>query len=211
MSKSCLAVSERICKRELACSSGLPWSLEGLNYFHAHRFRSRAVIEFGSPIDIRPEWVEEFRSGGTAKRAACGKLLDTIYGELKSVTINAGSYETLMVWKVCCSYGRCSPSMMLYVQLVQAARRLYHQNYKLHISQVVDLNRRFLIGYNLFKNEPKVVDLQQRVLAYNQLLKYHGIRDHQVAKTDLGGKHTLQLLLRRLCLIVVLSLLAFPG
>ncbi|ORY99926.1 hypothetical protein BCR43DRAFT_434269 [Syncephalastrum racemosum] len=126
-----------------------------------------------------------------AKRAACGKLLDRIYGELKSVTINAGSYETLM--------------------LVQAARRLYHQNYKLHISQVVDLNRRFLIGYNLFKNEPKVIDLQQRVLAYNQLLKYHGIRDHQVAKTDLGGKHTLQLLWRRLCLIVVLSLLAFPG
>lgn len=69
----------------------------GLNYFHAHRFRSRAVIEFGNPITIAPELVEKFKQGGNEKREACGKLLDTIYNALKSVTVNAGSYETLMV------------------------------------------------------------------------------------------------------------------
>ncbi|KAL1935303.1 hypothetical protein VTP01DRAFT_4443 [Rhizomucor pusillus] len=164
----------------------------GLNYFHAHRFRSRAVIEFGNPITVSPDLVEKFKLGGGEKREACGKLLDTIFQALKAVTVNAGSYETLM--------------------LIQAARRLYKPAYrKLHISQVVDLNRRFLIGYNLFKDDPKVIDLQQRVLAYNQMLKYHGIKDHQVSKTDIGGRRSLALLLKRIFLLTILTLWAFPG
>lgn len=69
----------------------------GLNYFHAHRFRSRAVIEFGNPITVSDELVRKFKSGGNEKREACASLLDTIYNALKTVTINAGSYETLMV------------------------------------------------------------------------------------------------------------------
>ena len=28
----------------------------GTNYFHAHKFRSRAVIEFGNPIESRRSW-----------------------------------------------------------------------------------------------------------------------------------------------------------
>jgi glycerol-3-phosphate O-acyltransferase/dihydroxyacetone phosphate acyltransferase len=96
--------------------------------------------------------------------------------------------------------------------MIQAARRLYKPAHrKLHISQVVDLNRRFLIGYNLFKQEPQVEELHQRVLAYNQLLKYHGIRDHQVSKTDLGGKHTLVLLMKRCFKLTLISLCGFPG
>ncbi|KAI8337445.1 hypothetical protein BC941DRAFT_425280 [Chlamydoabsidia padenii] len=164
----------------------------GLNYFHAHRFRSRAVIEFGTPISINRDMVQRYRNGGPEKREACGKLLDTIYDALKSVTVNAGSYETLM--------------------MIQAARRLYKPAHrKLHISQVVDLNRRFLIGYNLFKHEPRVEEIHQRVLAYNQLLKYHGIRDHQVCKTDLGGKYTFVLLMKRCLILVLLTLCGFPG
>lgn len=69
----------------------------GLNYFHAHRFRSRAVIEFGNPITVSQELVQKFKSGGNEKREACSSLLDSIYNALKTVTINAGSYETLMV------------------------------------------------------------------------------------------------------------------
>lgn len=71
--------------------------LVGLNYFHAHRFRSRAVIEFGSPITITQDMVEKFKAGGDEKRDTCGKLLNIIYNALKSVTVNASSYETLMV------------------------------------------------------------------------------------------------------------------
>ncbi|OBZ91192.1 hypothetical protein A0J61_00763 [Choanephora cucurbitarum] len=165
----------------------------GLNYFHAHRFRSRAVIEFGNPISISSELVEKFKAGGAEKREACSSLLDSIYNALKTVTLNAGSYETLM--------------------LIQAARRLYKPAHrKLHLSQVVDLNRRFLIGYNLFRDDPKVIELQQRVMAYNQLLKYHGIRDHQVSKLSNRNKgRLLWLLIKRIVVLIILALWAFPG
>ncbi|KAI8988929.1 hypothetical protein BDB01DRAFT_574944 [Pilobolus umbonatus] len=164
----------------------------GLNYFHAHRFRSRAVIEFGNPITVSSELIEKFKMGGVEKREACSSLLDIIYNALKTVTINAGSYETLM--------------------LIQAARRLYKPAHtKLHLSQVVDLNRRFLIGYNIFKDDLKVIELQQRVLAYNQLLKYHGLKDHQVCKTRNDGGRILLLLVKRICILFILGLWAFPG
>lgn len=173
-----------------------PWSLSlshiGLNYFHPHRFRSRAVIEFGNPITISPALVEQYKQGGTEKRDACTKLLDNIYNSLKSVTVNAQSYETLMV--------------------IQAARRLYKPAHrKLHISQVVDLNRRFVIGYNLFKDDLRVKELQQKVLAYNQLVKYHGLRDHQVPRMELHGPRILALLCYRILLLTIWGLLAFPG
>lgn len=69
----------------------------GLNYFHPHRFRSRAVVEFGEPLTVPPELVEMYKKGGADKREACGKLLDTIYDALKNVTLNSPDYETLMV------------------------------------------------------------------------------------------------------------------
>lgn len=69
----------------------------GLSYFHAHRFRSRAVVEFGSPLDVPLEFVEMFKEGGAKKREAVGKFLDVIYDALKTVTLRAPDYDTLMV------------------------------------------------------------------------------------------------------------------
>ena len=70
----------------------------GLSYFHAHRFRSRAVIEFGPPLDVAPELVEKFKTGASAgKREAVSKLLDQVYDALKAVTVRAPDYDTLMV------------------------------------------------------------------------------------------------------------------
>lgn len=164
----------------------------GLNYFHAHRFRSRAVIEFGNPITISKDMVEQFKKGGQEKRDACSSLLDTIFYALKSVTVNAANEQTLMV--------------------IQAARRLYKPaNRRLHIAQVVDLNRRFVIGFDLYKDDPRVIDLQQKVLAYNQLLKYHGLRDHQVPEINLRGWRTFCLLCYRVGILLVWGLLSFPG
>lgn len=69
----------------------------GLSYFHAHRFRSRAVVEFGKPLDVPSDLVEMFKEGGAKKRAAVGQFLDTIYDALKTVTMGAPDYDTLMV------------------------------------------------------------------------------------------------------------------
>lgn len=69
----------------------------GLSYFHPHRFRSRAVVEFGSPLDVPADFVEMYKEGGTRKREAVAKLLDLVYDALKTVTVRAPDYDTLMV------------------------------------------------------------------------------------------------------------------
>jgi glycerol-3-phosphate O-acyltransferase/dihydroxyacetone phosphate acyltransferase len=69
----------------------------GLSYFHAHRFRSRAVIEFGPALDVPEEFVEKFKRGGPEKRDAVSEFLDLVYEALKTVTIRAPDYDTLMV------------------------------------------------------------------------------------------------------------------
>nr|CAG8599867.1 13910_t:CDS:2 [Entrophospora candida] len=164
----------------------------GLNYFHAHHFRSRAVVEFGSPISITPDLVENFKKGGTDKREACSKLLDIIYKGLKAVTVNTPDYETLMV--------------------IQAARRLYRpEHHKLELHEVIELNRRFLSGYMKFKDNDRVKEMNNRVMAYNQLLKYHGLKDHQVNKTVEDGYRVLFLLIYRIIVLTIWIILGLPG
>ncbi|CAG8502417.1 6821_t:CDS:2 [Paraglomus brasilianum] len=164
----------------------------GLNYFHAHHFRSRAVVEFGAPISVPRELVQKYNKGGTDKREACGKLLDTIYNGLVSVTVNTPDYETLMV--------------------IQAGRRLYKPAHrKLPISQVVELNRRFVEGYLHFKDDPRVQEIRNKVMQYNQLLKDYGLKDHQVNKTGLGGGRAAGLLLYRILILSVWTILGLPG
>lgn len=69
----------------------------GINFFHAHKFRSLAVIEFGDTIDIHPDQTEEYRAGGIEKRSTIESLLDTIYEGLAAVTQLSPDHDTLML------------------------------------------------------------------------------------------------------------------
>jgi glycerol-3-phosphate O-acyltransferase/dihydroxyacetone phosphate acyltransferase len=69
----------------------------GMNYFHAHKFRSRAVIEFGTPIHVPAELAKKFE--GPGRRDAIGEMLETIRQGLISVTVTTPDYETLQVCK----------------------------------------------------------------------------------------------------------------
>ena len=152
----------------------------GLSYFHPHRFRSRAVVEFGTAMDVPEELVNMFKEGGPSKRAAVAKLLDLIYDGLKTVTVRAPDYDTLMV---SCNWASLpgSAHRPLCFQLIQAARRLYKPpGQHLTLGQVVELNKRFLEAYLQLKDEPKIQDLRNKVLKYNRLLRDLGLRDHQV-------------------------------
>ncbi|TFK42612.1 glycerol-3-phosphate O-acyltransferase [Crucibulum laeve] len=147
----------------------------GLSYFHAHRFRSRAVVEYGAALDVPDEYVEMFRQGGAQKREAVAKFLDLIYDSLKTVTIRAPDYDTLM--------------------LIQAVRRLYKTpGQHLTLGQVVELNKRLLEGYTHFKDEPRVQKLRADVLKYNRLVRDLGLRDHQVPRAQKASWKTLGLL-----------------
>ena len=68
-----------------------------MNYFHPHKFRSRAVIEFGAPVDVPEELVELYKGG--ERREAVSRLLDIVYQALVAVTVTSPDYDTLMVRK----------------------------------------------------------------------------------------------------------------
>ncbi|KAI7880810.1 uncharacterized protein EV154DRAFT_540075 [Mucor mucedo] len=165
----------------------------GLNYFHPHRFRSRAVVSYGAPITVAPELVEKYAQGGASKREAISKLLDEGYDGLKSVTVNAPNYDTLMI--------------------IATARRLYKPaaEHKLRIDQVVELNRRFLLGYKYFEKDPRLVELAQRIKAYNNTLKYFGLRDYQVARTQTTMYSAAPVLVSRIIKLVFLAIFGFPA
>ncbi|UZJ52167.1 hypothetical protein CBS101457_001487 [Exobasidium rhododendri] len=164
----------------------------GLSYFHPHKFRSRAVVEFGAPMEVPRELVGLFEQGGDGKKKAVGEMMDIVYDGLKSVTMRAPDYDTLM--------------------FIQAGRRLYtppgaHPS----LSQVVELNRRFILGYLQFKDEPRVIKLKENILKYNKNLIYAGLRDHQVERATRAGWRSLGLLGYRLGLLAMWGALALPG
>ncbi|KAJ3005965.1 hypothetical protein HKX48_000375 [Thoreauomyces humboldtii] len=164
----------------------------GLNYFHADKFRSRAVIEFGDPIQIPSEMVEQYVKGGPDKRAACGLLLDTIATSLKAITTTAPDYDTLM--------------------MVQATRRLYKPPHKrLNLDETLQLSRRIAEGYVKFRDHSRVKELTAQVAEYNRLLTYYGIRDHQVQRTAVNRVLAVTRLTARVVELLFLTVFASPG
>jgi glycerol-3-phosphate O-acyltransferase/dihydroxyacetone phosphate acyltransferase len=167
----------------------------GMNYFHAHKFRSRAVIEFGNPIDVHPDQVKAFKAGGAEKRDAIGSLLETIYEGLAAVTQPSPDHETL--------------------QLIQATRRLYNPpGRKLPLPVVIEFNRRLLKGYTKYQDDPRVGKLKKAVVDYNRHLRALGIKDHQVEWGDASARPwwwCMATLLYRLGELLLLALGTLPG
>ncbi|KAJ9115919.1 hypothetical protein QFC22_005062 [Naganishia vaughanmartiniae] len=165
----------------------------GLSYFHPHKFRSRAVVEFGAPVEVPRELVDGYEKGGLQKREACGKLLEMVHDGLKAVTIRTPDFDTLMV--------------------IQAGRRLYKtpgQHWTL--GQVVALNKRFIEAYLHYQNEPRIIALRRKITAYNRRLRDLGLRDHQVERaTNPRRLRNAALLLYRSGLLLAWSILALPG
>lgn len=162
----------------------------GMNYFHAHKFRSRAVVEFGQPIEIPTELVDMYKHGH--RRDAIGQLLDTVYQGLAAVTVQTPDYDTLM--------------------LIQAARRLYKPTgKKLPLPYVVELNRRLAMGYERYKDDPRIVQLSKAVKEYNKQLRYLNIRDHQVQYARMPIHTVVLTTMYRVLKLLVLLVGTLPG
>ncbi|GAB7340325.1 hypothetical protein MBLNU457_6777t1 [Dothideomycetes sp. NU457] len=167
----------------------------GMNYFTPNKFRSRAVMEVGPPVEVSRDQVEAFKAGGKPKRDAINSLLETIQESLDSVTQQAPDRETLM--------------------LSQATRRLYKpMRMKLPLPDVIELNRRLLKGFEKYKDRPAVKELKQAVQKYDRQLKALGVKDYQV---EWGNVHrrswwlVLFTLLYRVGELIVLSLGTLPS
>ncbi|KAK6464296.1 glycerol-3-phosphate O-acyltransferase [Scheffersomyces coipomensis] len=165
----------------------------GMNYFNAHKFRSRAVIEYGHPIEIPKELVKKYSNPETNKEAV-KELLEIVTTGLKAVTVLCEDYETLMV--------------------VQAARRLYAQNFAHHLPLplIVEMNRRLVMGYEHYKHEPKVQEIKTKILKYNEMLNQLYLPDHHVEECDESNKlRVLPVLILRILKLIFFVILALPG
>ena len=164
----------------------------GMNYFHPHRFRSRAVVEFGEPIEIPKELVAKYHNPDT-NREAVKELLDTITEGLTAVTVTCPDFETLMV--------------------VQAMRRLYtaQLSTKLSLTKVVDMNRRIVKYYETYKDDSEFKQLRNDIKSYNAHLHHYNIPDHLVENSKIDFTRNLGLLLFRVVYLMVSVILALPG
>lgn len=164
----------------------------GLNYFNAHKFRSRAVVEFGDPLEVPPEFVSDFKCGGEKKRCAIETHLKLVTEALRTVTVNVPDFETL--------------------QVVQAARRLYRpEGTHKRPDMQVELNRRFIKGYLKFRDDPRIIQLRQSINEYNNLLLAFGIKDHQVKNTKIDTYTSFFRLLIHLSVIIIFGVVSLPG
>ena len=162
----------------------------GMNYFHAHKFRSRAVLEFGPPFEVPANLVEMYKNN--QRRAAIGQLLDMVHSALSAVTVSTPDYDTLMV--------------------IQAARRLYNpMGKKLPLPVVVELNRRLAMGYEKYKSDERIIQLKKKVNEYNKQLRYLNIRDHQVEYGKMSWPKVVFTFFYRLAKLLVLSAGVLPG
>ncbi|MCJ1312193.1 hypothetical protein MMC25_005867 [Agyrium rufum] len=170
--------------------SGLKIVPCGMNYFHAHKFRSRAVVEFGPPLDVPEEFIELYKSGD--RRESTKQLLDIIHQSLIAVTVTSPDYDTLM--------------------LIQAARRLYNpKGKKLPLPMIVELNRRLVKGYTQYKDDPRIINLKTSVNKYNKQLRLLGVRDHQVEYAKFSIAKVVFTLTYRLGKIAILAVGTIPG
>lgn len=160
----------------------------GLNYIHRHRFRSQVLIEFGTPIVVDEQRLQEYRED---PRAAVLRLTDDLAAALGAVTLNAPDWRTL--------------------RIVQTARRLYKPTgAALSPADYVELNRRFVQQYMAEMGDAALEALSRDVEDYQARLDLLGVRDHQLRRPISRG-HTLKKILTRGLKMLLLLPLAIPG
>ena len=164
----------------------------GLHYFHRDKFRSRAVLEYGEPIIVDGEMGKRYAKN---PRETVQELLKFITSSLYAVTENAPDFDVLMT--------------------IQAARRLYQPTRgKIPLPTVVDINRRLLLGYSTYKDDPRIIHLQKMVNRYNNALYSLGLKDHQVAELKTKKREVLRslfVLVERMIRLLIFFCLSLPG
>lgn len=81
----------------------------------------------------------------------------------------------------------------------------------LTLGQVVELNKRFIVGYEVYKEDPRIKELERGVREYNKLLQYLGLKDHQVDTVGRPRWRSFFILCYRLGLLTAWGTLALPG
>ena len=153
----------------------------GLTFIHPKRFRSRVLVQFGSPVVVdaaQPNTADAVRA-----------LTTEIDTSLRRLTINAPDWDT--------------------VRALDVVRRLY-QPQEISIEERVELARRFNAYYSAVAADPRVIDLMRRVRGYQDQLDELGITDRELAR-DLSKLEIFARVIRQLVLVAFWLPLTAPG
>ena len=153
----------------------------GLTFIHPKRFRSRVLVQFGTPVMISPE-----RANTADEVRAATAEIDAA---LRRLTVNAPDWDT--------------------VRALDVVRRLY-QPQEISIEERVELARRFNTYYHAVAADSRVIELMKRVRSYQDKLDELGITDRELAR-DLSKLEVSVRVLRHLFLVVFWLPLSAPG
>ncbi|MBP9084623.1 MAG: 1-acyl-sn-glycerol-3-phosphate acyltransferase [Kofleriaceae bacterium] len=158
----------------------------GLTFIHPKRFRSRVLVQYGTPIIVDDAWRSKH---ATDEKIAVRELTESIETALRRLTINAPDWDT--------------------VRALDVVRRLYQPD-EISIEQRVELARRFNTYFAQVQDHPRVSATMQRVAAYQQRLDELGITDrelaHDLSKIEIGAR-----VAKHLSLIGIWLPLTVPG
>ncbi|GMH71033.1 hypothetical protein TL16_g05552 [Triparma laevis f. inornata] len=181
-----------------AASQGTPVKIVpcGLIYFHAHRFRSKAVVQYGQPFDPPVDLVELYK---TDSRKACSALLEIITKKLMEVTVNTPDYKTN--------------------KLLQTVRRMYQPDKLKQLTgrDYMAYSRKFTNGFEKLQNTPQAQALMKEVEEYTTDLTSCGWKDKElklINRVELTYKNTLTVwgyILTHALIVLVAFPLSFPG
>jgi 1-acyl-sn-glycerol-3-phosphate acyltransferase len=160
----------------------------GLFYVHRHRFGSQVLVEFGHPMTVDDGWTVRYRDD---EQTTVRELTDELAEALKGVTLNAPDWRT--------------------VRFAQITRRLYiPTSAVLTAQQYVELNRRFIDGWENFRGNPELESFRVAAEDYQARLDMLGLKDYQLRSKISPVKAIRKILMRALWVLLLLPL-ALPG
>ncbi|GMI56699.1 hypothetical protein ScalyP_jg7640 [Parmales sp. scaly parma] len=167
----------------------------GMTYFHAHRFRSKALIQYGNPFSCPPDLIELNK---TDPKKACNQLLIRITKELKMVTTNTTDHRSK--------------------KIIQTIRRLYQPNGVKFLTgeEHMQLNKKFVIGFERVRHLPQAEALMGKVGEYIDEGKAGGWKDKELKLAILIEETQKNVRLISYCLfhliqIVILTPIVLPS
>lgn len=165
-----------------------------MNYFNGHRFRSRATVIVGDPIEISQETIEKYNKDNDSKKEVVTQLLQHIELCLKNVIVQMYGGETTY-------------------DLLWIARQLYTpKNVNLNLLDKVQLTINFSKAYQKIGDYPELVSFKEECERYRKILNAFGIRDSMVRDEAYNSiRKKLTLFIKNLLFVLILIIFALPG
>eukprot|EP01125_Pyxidicula_operculata_P008223 TRINITY_DN2774_c0_g4_i1.p1 TRINITY_DN2774_c0_g4~~TRINITY_DN2774_c0_g4_i1.p1 ORF type:complete len:349 (-),score=32.42 TRINITY_DN2774_c0_g4_i1:146-1192(-) len=155
----------------------------GLNYVSKDRFRSQVMVQFGEPIYLTPEDIQNPKESSV-------RLTKNIESSIKACTINAETWDEL--------------------NLLGTAHQIYTSNHKLTLDEDIRVLHRFVQSYEALKSNDEVLQLRTMLDSYKQELDNLGLPDYVLSRKFKSGTIISHLLKRSVKLLISI-ILGIPG